>query len=53
MKSLERERKILHDITYMWDLKYDTNRKRPTDIENRLMVTEVGDTGEGCPGSWV
>ena len=53
MKSLERERKILHGITFMWDLKYDTNRKRPTDIENRLMVTGVGDTGEGRTGSWV
>ena len=22
----ERERQILHDITYMWNLKYDTNQ---------------------------
>ena len=58
MKSLERDRKILHDITYMWDLNItqinlSTKQKRPTDTQNRLMVTGVGEMGEGCTGSWV
>ena len=26
--SLERERQIPHDITYMWNLKYDKNAKQ-------------------------
>ena len=32
----ERERQILYDITYMWNLKYDTNEliyKRDTDSQ--------------------
>ena len=50
MKS-ERERQIPYDITYMWNLKYDTNEhiyetNRVTDIENRLVVTE-GNSGDG------
>ena len=41
----ERERQILHDITYMWNLKYDTKeliyeRETDSDIENKLMVTK-------------
>ena len=45
----ERERQIPYDITYMWNLKYDTNeqnlqnRNRLTDIKNRLVVAK----GEG------
>ena len=41
----DRERQILYDITYMWNLKkliqmnlYLQNRNRLTDIENKLMV---------------
>ena len=40
--KLERERQIPCDVTYMWNVKYDTNehsyepKKRFTDIENRL-----------------
>ena len=47
-----RERHILYDTTYMWNLKnwykwiYLHNRKRLTDIENKLMVTK-GEKGEG------
>ena len=41
----ERERQIPYDITYMWNLKYDTNEliyetNRLKDIENKLMVTK-------------
>ena len=45
----ERERQISYDITYMWNLikwykwTYLQNRNRPTDSENRLVVTK----GEG------
>ena len=44
-----RERKILYDITYMWNLKNNTSEiiyKRETDVENNLMVTK----GEGGVG---
>ena len=45
----ERERQIPHDITYKWNLKYDTNEliyetNRLTDIENKLVVAK-GDSG--------
>ena len=42
----DRERQISYDITYMWNLKNDTNEliykteNRLTDLENKLMVTE-------------
>ena len=42
----ERERQILYNITYMWNLKYDTNEhiyETETDIGNRLVVAK----GEG------
>ena len=48
----DRERQISYDITYMWNLKklykwtYVQNRNRPTDIENKLMVTK-GERGGG------
>ena len=47
----ERERQMPYDITYMWNLKYDTNellwnRNRLTDIENRLVVAKGGVAGE-------
>ena len=40
-----RKRQILHDITYMWKLKNNTNelfanRNGLTDIENKCMVTK-------------
>ena len=42
----DRERQISYDIPCMWNLKKKiqmnlfTNRHRPTDIENKLMVTK-------------
>ena len=48
----DRERQIPYDITYMWNLKrwykwtYMQNRNRPTDIENKFMVTKE-ELGEG------
>ena len=41
-----RERQESYDITYMWNLKYDTNEliyktNRLTDVENKLMVTKA------------
>ena len=40
----DRERQIPCDITYMWNLKYDTkflqNRNRLTDVEHKFMVTK-------------
>ena len=54
----ERERQIPYDITYIWNLKYDTNgtylqnRNRLTDTENRLVVAKgEGGGGEGL-GVW-
>ena len=48
----ERERQIPYDVTYMWNLKYDTNellwnRNRLTDIENRLVVAKWDGVGRG------
>ena len=47
LSKSERER---YDITYMWNLRYDTNEfvyetERLTDLENRLVVAkrEAGD----------
>ena len=53
----EREQKMPYDITYMWNLKYDTNEpiyetKRLTNIENRLVVAKgEGREGDGL-GIW-
>ena len=53
----ERERQILYDITYMWNLKYDTNeliyetRNRLTDIQNSLMVAKEDGRGQGYSGN--
>ena len=48
----ERGRQILYDITYMWNIKYDTNelfsktQNRLTDIENILVFAKgVGKKG--------
>ena len=48
--EVKKERQISYDITYTWNLKYDTSEliyetKRPTDIKNRLVAAK----GEG---SW-
>ena len=48
-------RQISYDITYMWNLKYDTDQhiyetKTDTDIENRVVV-DKGEGGEGRNGS--
>ena len=42
-----RERQVSYDITYTWNLKYDTSEliyktDRLTDIENNLVVTQAG-----------
>ena len=45
--------KLLYDIAYMWNLKkwykwtYTQNRNRPTNRENKLMVTKGEVGGEG------
>ena len=49
-REVKKERQIPYDITYTWNLKYDTSElicetKRPTDIKNRLVAAK----GEG---SW-
>ena len=47
LSKSERERQIPHDITYMWNLKSDTNEltyeteSDPQTIENKLLVTQV------------
>ena len=57
MKS-ERERKIPYEITYVWNLKYDTNElicktERLADIEKRLVIAkkEGARVREGYVGS--
>ena len=50
LSTSERERQISHDITYMWNLKYDTNEaetewNRIRDIRNRLVIAKA--RGEG------
>ena len=44
----ERERQILYNTTYMWNLKYSTNEpiyKTETDSQNRFVVAEEGRSG--------
>ena len=47
----KRERQISYDIPYMWNLKkwykwtYLQDRNRPTDIENKLLVTKGENRG--------
>ena len=54
----ERGRKIPYDITYIQNLKYDTNQhtyktKRLTDIDRRLVVAKGGcGVEEGKMGTW-
>ena len=51
--KLDRERKISHDITFMWNLKkwykwtYLQNRNRLTDIEKKLCLPKGEEGGEG------
>ena len=53
IRSEVRQREILHDITYMWNLKNSTNStylqngNRLTDIKNKLMVTKGEREGGG------
>ena len=48
----ERERQILYDVIYLWNLKNNTNesthknQNRPTNIENKLMFTKKGEEGK-------
>ena len=48
LSKSDRERQMLHDVAYMWDLKhwckliYLQNRNRFKDIENKLIVTKEG-----------
>ena len=47
----DRERQLLYDITYAWNLKNNTNgltKQKQTHIENKRMVTK----GEGREG-WI
>ena len=50
----ERERQILYDITYTWNLKYDTNDLiYETDRESRLLVVKAeGGRGRSGLGVW-
>ena len=49
----ERERQILYDVIYLWNLKNNTNesthknQNRPTNIENKLMFTKRESSEEG------
>ena len=50
----EGKRQKPRDITYMWNLKYDTNEhvyKTETDVENRFVATERQGVGEKRIGS--
>ena len=55
LSESERERQIPYDITYMWNLKYDTNEfiyeTVLTDTENRPAVAKEEEGGEGRTGS--
>ena len=51
----EKHKQTPYDISYMWNLKYDTNEpiyktNRLTDIENRLVAAKGGGVGEGRIG---
>ena len=55
--KLERERKIPYDITYMWNLKYDTNELTyETETDSQTQRTDLSlprgvEVGEGWSGS--
>ena len=49
---LSKPDKDKHDITFMWNLKYDTNKviyktEIDSDLENKLMVTKGESEGKG------
>ena len=46
----DRERQIPYEITYMWNLNYDTNEliyETETDIESRLVTAKEEGVGKG------
>ena len=50
----DRERQISYNITYMWNLKYETDELiyetgRLTDVENRCVVAK----GQGSVEGWI
>ena len=53
LTEVVRQRQIPYDLTYMWNLKYDTNeliyktKNRLADIENKLTVTKGDKRGGG------
>ena len=50
----DRERQIPYDMTYMWNVKYNTNEhiyETETDIANRLVAAKGEGVGEGRIGS--
>ena len=55
-KNSDRERQILYDITYVWNLKmqqtseYNKKRSRLTAIENELVATSKGGRGNIAVG---
>ena len=53
----EKERQISYDITFMWNLKYDTNEpinktETDTQTENRIVVTKKKRGGVSWTGSF-
>ena len=48
LRETFRERQVLYDITYMWNLKNESIYKTETDsqTENKLMVTNGGGWGQ-------
>ena len=56
LENETRESQIPYDITYMWNVKYDTNEhiyetNRLTDTENRLVVAKRDVVEEGWIGN--
>ena len=54
--SQKKKRQIPYDITYMWNLKYDTDEliyktETDSDMENRPVVAKGAGVGEGWIGS--
>ena len=51
LTEVVRQRQIPYDLTYMWNLKYDTNeliyktKNRLADIENKITVTKGENRG--------
>ena len=50
--KLDREKQILCDVTYMWNLKSNIKKTKLTSTENSMMICKrmVGDMGEGGQG---